>query len=268
MARDSAAMKLAALLPGLALVCGCATHPITGREQILALPAVQVAHADVGFALSTGARLIAAPPPCEQDCGSVEGQAKFAGRVETIGTQLETPARSMSPELFERIDRFQVEVNETLGVGTASSAGGRIALGSELAALQPTDTVIAFLLAREMAHVIARHAEENSGAAIVTSVLCVLLPGISAIARFVASTLASSALKGSWATQQQHEADEIAVALLARTGRSVLSVAFGLESAAKHARLPDNEWGARFVESAERVALMAASPPRYAVLAE
>lgn len=261
-------MKPAVLLTGLALVCGCSTHPLTGRDQILALPAVQIAYAEVGFAIATGARLLAAPSPCERDCDAPESPARFTGRVETIGTQLETSARSMSPELFGRIERFQIEVSESLGVGTSSSAGGRIALGAELVMLEPSDAVIAFMLAREMAHVIARHAEENSGAVIVTSALGMLLPGIGAVARFVACTLASNALKGSWATQQRQEADEISVALLARSGHPVFSVARDLESVTKHARLPDNEWGARLIESAGRVALMAAARPRYAVLAE
>ena len=261
-------MHITALLLGLALLSGCSTHPLTGRDQILALPAVQVAHADMGFALSTGAQSLAASQSCEQDCGSAEDLARFAGRVTTIGAQLEASARDMSPELFGRIDRFQIEVNDALGVGTGSSAGGRIALGSGLAGLEPTDTVLAFLIAREMAHVIARHAEENSGASMVFSALGMLLPGINVIARFVASTLGSSALKGSWATQQQREADEIAIALLERTGLSALSVARGLESGVKRARLPDDEWGARYFESTQRVALIAASPPRYAVFSD
>ena len=261
-------MKWAALVPGLILLSSCSTHPITGRDQILALPAVQAAYADVGFVLATGVLLLAAPPPCELDCGRVAAATRFAGRVGTIGTQLETSARVLSPELFGRIDRFQVEVNDSLGVATSSSAGGRIALGSELAVLEPTDTVIAFLIAREMAHVIARHAEENSGAVIVTSLLGLLLPGISAIARFVATTVASNALKGSWATQQRHEADVISVALLERSGRPVIGVALGLEGAATHARLPESEWSLGLVESAQRVALIAASAPRFALLAE
>lgn len=257
-------MKSTAFLSGLFLLCGCATHPITGRDQIYALPAVQVAYADLGFALSTSALLAAPLPPCERDCGG-ESLEHFAGRVGMIGAQLELSARGMSPELFGRIDRFQIEVNGTLGVGTASSPGGRIALGSDLAALKPTDAVIAFLLAREMAHVIARHGEENSGAAIVTSVLGMLLPGISAVARFVATTLASSALKSSWATRQQQEADEIALAILERSGRSVISVALDLESGVKRSHLPDHEWSVRLVESTQRIALIAALPAREAV---
>lgn len=261
-------MNVVALLLAAALLAGCSTHPITGRDQILALHAVQVVHADVEFALAVGAQriAIAAAPSCEQDCGSAEDMAKFARRVAAIGARLEAAAREMSPELFGRIERFQIELNDDLGIGTGSSAGGRIALGSGLAGLEPTDTVIAFLLAREMAHVIARHAEENSGASIVFSVLGLLLPGISVLARFAATTLGSSVLKSSWAMQQQREADEIAMALLARTGRSASSVALGLESGVKRAQVPDDEWGARYLESTRRVVLIAALAPRDAVL--
>ena len=77
-----------------------------------------------------------------------------------------------------------------------------------------------------------------------------------------------SALTGSWAAQQQREADEIAIALLDRTGLSVRSVALGLEGGINRARLPEGEWGARYLESAQRVAAIAASPPRYAVIGE
>lgn len=264
MVRDSSAMNITALLLGLALLAGCSTHPITGRDQILALSAVQVAYADIDFAVSAIAQHIVAAPSCAQDCGGAEDPARFAGRVKTIGAQLEASARDMSPELFGRIDRFEIEVNDSLGVGTGSSARGRIVLGSGLAGLEPTDTVIAFLIAREMAHVIARHAEENSGASLVFSALSMLLPGINVIVRLVATTLGSGVLKESWATQQRREANEIAIALLERTGLSTLSIALGLESGVKRARLPDNEWGARYLESTRRVALIAASPPRYA----
>ena len=81
-------------------------------------------------------------------------------------------------------------------------------------------------------------------------------------------TLGSGALRDSWAAQQQREADEIAIALLERTGLPALSVALGLESGVKRARLPDDEWGARYFESTRRVALIAASPQRYAVFGD
>jgi predicted Zn-dependent protease len=125
--------------------------------------------------------------------------------------------------------------------------------------------VIAFLVAREMAHVIARHAEEDSGASLVLSALGALLPGFNVVERFVATTLGGDALKGSWEAKQQLEADEIAIALLERTGVSALSIARSLQDEAKHEHLPDSEWGARYAESLRRATLIATTSPRYTV---
>ncbi len=255
-------LKVTVLLLALALLPACATHPLTGRDQIVALPALQVAYAEVGFALSAGARRIVDSPPCAPDCGSAEHRARFAARVETIGARLNAEARDLSPELFERIGTFHFEVNDALGAATGSSASGRIALGAGLAPLAPTDTEIGFLIAREMGHVIARHAEEDSGASLLFSVLGqVLLPGIHVIARLVATTVGSQALKGSWATAQQREADDIAIALLERTGLPVFSVALDLQGSGMRAGLPDGTWGANYLESARHVAQIAVTQP-------
>ena len=257
---------LRGILVVLALLSGCATNPITGREQIIALPAMQAAHADFSFAVATGVQGIGAAPACGQDCGSPESLAEFGRRVAAIGRRLEAGVRDIDPDLFERISEFQIETTDALGVGTGSSAGGRIVLGTGLAALEPSDAVIGFLVAREMAHVIARHSEENSGASIVFSVLGILLPGVNFIARFVATRLGANALAGSWEVQQQREADEIAITLLEHTGLKARSVALELELGIKRAGLPDDEWGRRYLESARHVELIAASPPRYATI--
>ena len=257
-------MKIIALITGLAVLAGCSTHPITGRDQILGLSEVQGMYADVDYALSSVAQAITAPPACELDCGSAEYVANFTGRVTAIGTQLEAPARDLSAESFNRIGKFRIEVSNSLGVGTGSSASGRIALGSGLAALEPTDSVIAFLIAREMAHVIARHSAENSGASMVFSALSMLVPGVNVIVRLIATTLGAGALKNSWAIQQQREADEIAIALLARAGLPASVIAVGLDNGLKRARLPNNEWGTHYLESMQHVAVIAGPPPRYA----
>lgn len=227
---------------------------------------MQAVRAELSFAFSASAQRSDASIACERDCVSSEGLAAFAGRVAASGAQLQRAARDMTPDLFTRIGNFQFEINDTLGVGTGSSAGGRIVLGAGLAGLEPTDTVIAFLVAREMAHVIARHAEEDAGASIVFSVLGMLLPGFSAVARLVASSLGSSVLTGSWAAQQQREADDIAIALLEQTGMPARIAALELAIGINRARLPEDEWGARYLESARRVEAIAASPPRYAVI--
>ncbi len=244
----------------LASVSGCTTNPITGREQMVAVPAAQV-HADIGFTLFSSARRIAGEEPCADECQ--EQQRHFGSQVKRLGAELETAAKGMSPDLFERIEGFQVGVDPELGIATGSSAKGRIALGKGLATLEPTDDVTAFLIAREMAHVIARHDEEDSGARIFFSALTTLLP-VTLIARVIASTLGSGALMGSWAEQQRREADEIALALLVRAGRSPSNVARSLAGGLRKDLLPEGDWTTRYLESASRVASSAADRPTLA----
>jgi Zn-dependent protease with chaperone function len=241
-------------------LAGCSTNPVTDREQIVALPVVQ-AHADIGYTLSSKAQRFSAPGACDHAC---RGQLRaFEAQVKRLGAQLEAAARNMSPELFERIPSFDIGVDQSLGTATGSSAGGRVVLGSGIAQLEPADDVTAFLLAREMGHVIARHDEEDSGARIVFSAVTALLP-VTLIARFIASALGSNALMQTWAEQQRREADEIALALLVRTGRSVASVAHSLANGLKRDRLPESDWAVRYHESAGRVALVAQAAPQLA----
>ena len=228
------------------------------------IPAAQV-HADVGFALSNSAKRTAEAEARTEACNKPcqERQERFSAQVAAIGTALEAAARKMSPELFERIESFQIGVDPDLGVATASSAGGRIALGSGLASLEPNDDVIAFLIAREMAHVIARHDEEDSGARIFFSAVTTVLP-IALVARLMASALGSGAMMGSWAGEQRREADEIALALLLRTGRTVAGVSRSLTRGLQAEHMPQDEWTTRYKESVERVAAAAEAAPKYA----
>lgn len=243
-----------------ALLGGCSTNPVTGRGQIVDLPAAK-AYADLGYVISSRALRIADAESCEPSCAVLDRQ--FAARVELLGVQLEIAARSMSPDLFERIASFDIGVSPELGTATGSSAGGRIVLGGGISRLEPADDITAFLIAREMAHVIARHDEEDSGARIFFSAISNLLP-VTLIARLFASTVGSGALMVSWAEQQRREADEIAIALLMRTGRSIAGVAANLGSGYRTERMPQSDWALRYAESAGRVALAAAASPGYA----
>lgn len=242
------------------LLAGCSTNPVTGRDQIVGLPAAQV-HADVSRAISSKAHRFSSPDACDHVCRAQEKH--FKAQVERLGEQLQTAARNMSPELFERISAFEIGVDASSGLTTGSSVGGRISLGSGIGRLEPADDVTAFLIAREMAHVIARHDEEDSGARILFSAVTALLP-VAMIARMFASAVGSNALMSTWAEQQRREADEIALALLMRTGRSAASVATSLATGIKWNLLTEDEWATRFKESAQRVAQVTRSAPEYA----
>lgn len=259
---------------GLAVLAGCALNPSTGRDQLIVLPAAQIAHADMSFDLAAAAHGLGPSSPCARTnssepvkgaavspCPSVENIAKFARQVDRIAAELETQARSLAPELFTRIRAFHVGVETDIGAGTASSAGGRIALDSNLAALDPTDDVVAFLIAREMGHVIARHGEEDSGARMAFSALTALIPVGGLIVKFAASMLGSQALKTTWAERQRREADELALALLERCHRSPGIIALNLRAGLNRERLPQGDWGAYFAQSIERVDSIALALP-------
>jgi len=266
------------------LLCACTTHPITGREQIVAMHQVQVAHADAGFAISSGARRLAAFAGCAEECVGAVLRKGEAERIEAIGSRLEIAARAYAPELFERIGSFSIEIDEDPAMRTGSSAGGRIVLGaglvreqspgtdfgvgwleaaSGLAGRSSADVRIAFLVAREMGHVIARHAEEDSGAAIVFSALGLLIPGVNVVARFVASRVGAGAVREAWAVEQAREADEIALALLSRAGVSALAVSMAIRDGREQAGESVDAWDAQYLESIRRVAQAASEPLRY-----
>jgi len=262
-------------MTGLAALSGCAVNPNTGRNQLIALPAAQIAHADMGFTLAAVATSLAASSPCapkDHDeaaagtgvsaCPVAGNLAKFSRQVERMGAELATEAKHLVPDLFTRIHAFQITVEPGIGEGTSSSAGGRIALSADLAALDPTDDVVAFLIAREMGHVIARHGEEDSGARMVFSALTAIVPIGGLVLKFATSMLGSQVLKASWAQRQRHDADEIALALLDRSGRSPGIIAFNLKVGLNRERLPRGEWGEYFAQSAQRVTAIALAWPQ------
>ncbi len=259
-------MLRSALILLAAILAGCSTNPVTGRDQIVAIPAVQ-AHASIGYALSSGAQKIASLP-CDEVCRDEVRAAAFALQAARVGEGLQQAARRMAPDLFERIEYFEIGVQASLGVASGSSARGQIALGAGLARLEPSDDVTAFLIAREMAHVIARHDEEDSGARMFSSGVTTLIPGYNLIAKLIASVLGSGAMVRSWALQQRREADEIAIALLELTGRSAGRIAQSLASGIDPGQLGEDDWAVRYRESAERVVLLSQLSPRYAELGE
>ena len=271
----------------LAALSGCAVNPSTGRSQLIAIPSAQIAHADTGFTLATAAQGLVTSARCaltkdndSADGASEETTAKTGGidllprcpstnqlerfnlQVQRLGAELAVAAQNLDPALNGRIGEFHISVVSIpgTGVGSASSAGGRIYLSSSLAATDPTDDVVAFLLAREMGHVIARHGEEDSGARIAFTAITTVIPLGGLIMRFAASILGSQALKASWADAQHSEADTLALALLERCDRPPGTIALNLRVGLNYARLPAGEWAAQLAASTDRVTAMAGKP--------
>lgn len=236
-------------------VAGCATTPTDNRARMVNIP-LAAAHANIGFNIVTAARL-------RVDCGGeahclppaeLTAAAQFELQVQRIADVLQNGARRLYPDLASDVpglaeSRFEVYVVEDAAPGSASSANGRIALNSSLGAAQPYDDWLAFIIAREMGHVIARHHEENSASSIVTSVIMnVLIPGSSLMKSAI--TMGGSRLAVlSKRDVQTQEADAIARQLLIAAGFSSQDVALSLRIAPE--MRDGSQWSRNFRQSAD-----------------
>jgi predicted Zn-dependent protease len=152
-----------------------------------------------------------------------DAATRFYLQVQRIAGALQKGAEHVYPNLAQRVprlvsSRFDVYVVDGQEPGTASSANGRIALNAALGDREPYDDWMAFVIAREMGHVIARHHEENSAAGIATSVIMnILIPGSSLLKSLVSAGGSGIAAK-SKRDVQALEADAIALNLLEAAG--------------------------------------------------
>jgi hypothetical protein len=224
--------RLALLLAATASlgIAGCATVPGENRARLIDIPLAS-AHADIAFTISTGARGSA---PCDEGVtcpGASAGEEanRFARQVQRLAGVLQKGARQLYPDLQQRapglsaggFDVYVVDGNEQ---GSASSPNGRIALNSALGAQRPYDDWVAFVIAREMGHVIARHHEDNSMASMATSTLMnILIPG-SGLLKMLLSAGGSAIAGKSQRGSQALEADAIARKLLEASGLRLRNV--------------------------------------------
>lgn len=267
-------LLLVAALLGLS---GCATAPNQERTRMLDMP-LALTHADLSFSMNTGIRQYAV---CEGNNGcrtaAERGAAqRFALQVERVAATLQAGAQRLFPDLAQRAPglaggQFDVYVVAGAEPGTASSANGRIALTAALGARKPYDDWMAFVIAREMGHVIARHHEENSASGIVTSVLMnILIPGSSLLKSLLSAGGAEIAARSKQEVQAL-EADLIALELLQEAGFRLRDIYLTL--LLDPVQLDDGAWSERFRASssnliaAVRRSEVAARNPGFAVAA-
>lgn len=182
----------------------------------------------------------------------------FDSQVQELGSHLAIAAYAMYPALRARASHFLFSVVDKREPGMASNAAGRIVVFRGIQRLQLSEDALAFLIAREMGHVIGRHHDKNTSTKIIISVLAsALFPVISFLS---ASNIAAQAsnvtsLVTSAATtatsyvgsevvlarvkpSQLKESDDIALQLLEAEGRDIRSVA----SILLQSRMGDGLW--------------------------
>lgn len=205
-----------------------------------AASSIATLHSDFKFSLVVAARISGAA-----SAGAFEEQ------VRRVSEGLAAACAGLYPEAVSRVGAFDVFIADSSEASARSSASGRIALNAGLAALDPTDDWLALVVAREMAHVVAGHHDNNSTASLITSVLMnLVLPGsglIKSALSFAGSQVAALAGR----ERQLGEADEIAIKLLEGAGYTRKALALNLALGPRAAQLGQSAWAEAFNDSSK-----------------
>ena len=159
-----------------------------------------------------------------------------------IAESLQAAARGLYADKMKTLGGFDVYIADSKDAETLSSATGKIALYGGIAQLKPADDWLAFVIAREMGHVLAGHHDQNSAASILTSVIMnLIIPG-SGLIKTALSFAGSQAAAASGGEKQTQEADEIALKLLEAAGYSSRTVTLNLARGPLDERLGTSSW--------------------------
>lgn len=260
--------KPALVLPLCLLLGGCVATSGSGRTQLVAPQPLGAVYSEAGLQRSL---LLSESRACRPDtCGAV---AAFNREVLRVGERL---VRAAAEEARERpIPRFDIRLLDTVERGTASSASGTLVVHGGTRELGLAEPALAFLLAREMGHVLARHHDEDSATSLAFSVVGALLLPVGNILRGAAAALTAgdgvaaattaasyagaSAYKATYRAEQLREADLLALGLLLRAGWSIDEVVVALAAVAP--RLREEGWSGDLLDSRARLDQIAAGPP-------
>lgn len=202
-------------------------------------------YSDIDMRLSLATK--ANEKPCVGDV-CVTNQL-FDARVKALGERLAQSAYTVYPDLKKKVPKFEFSVADKKNIGSASNASGKVVLFRGIQRLDLSEEATAFLLAREMGHVIANHHKSNAKTKLFFTVLTgVLFPAVSILSAssaaaqattattlltsaastatsFVGSEVALSRIKPTQLT----EADDVSIALLEHDGLSKVEIAQALE---------------------------------------
>jgi len=238
-------------------ISACSTVPVGNRPRIVDVPLAAV-QSDIEFSIVS---VLRANSTCTEDlvCESDAGLADslpFGLEAGQIAGALQKAALKLYPDRAWCTPKpsggcFDVYIVEGEEPGSSSSANGRIALNEGLGRWGAHDGVLAFVIAREMGHVIARHHEERSSVSIVASALLnFLIPG-SGVLKSLLSTGGARFAAESNRNVQAMEADSIAFHLLKGSGFHLRNISKSL--VATPVSVDEGGWSKDFSRSAKRL---------------
>ncbi|MDZ4099657.1 MAG: M48 family metalloprotease [Methylophilaceae bacterium] len=123
-----------------------------------------------------------------------EDNLAFDQRIQALGLALTKAAIIGLPEQEARLSRMKFSVVEKRDAGIASNNKGRIMVFRGLQDMQLSDDALAFIMAREMGHVLAGHHRTNTSTKLMISALAsVLFPAVAIVAASSTAAQASTA---------------------------------------------------------------------------
>ena len=168
-----------------------------------------------------------------RDCGDndCDSTYHFEQRVHRIGEALSQATFAKYPELSKRFENFEFIVADKYDTGAKSSGAGTIVILRGVERLGFDDPSLAFIMAREMSHVVAGHYESNMLTSIAISIVVQLVmpvfnfargaaavasssPAVSTLAGSAASMAGNSALRANLRPGQLREAEEMGMEIL------------------------------------------------------
>lgn len=267
----------------LFFMTACATSP-EGRTKLVAPPALQGFSAVYSeFDMHLELVMATDAPSCRAaECAANHA---FDQRILALGGRLAETAFGQHADLKARFPRFEFIVADKLDPGAASSAAGTVVIYRGVRRLDLDDAALAFVLAREMSHIIAGHHDENVTTSILVAVATqILFPVLNLGTLFsggaattaaattaagsamattavtsVASFAGSRALRAGERPQQVREAEAMAMQLLAAAGWDGREVSDQLQ-ALRPALPADPAWTGELRESTQRIASLMQGP--------
>ena len=272
--RPLALFRAGAILACCAVLGGCAASPHDGRARMAAPAPVSAVYSEMNMQLT----LVTMRDGTVEESGTAgDAPDAFEQRVARVGAKLAEAAFQLYPELRDRVESFEFVIADKAEPGTVSTSFGRAVILRPVSALAPTEAALAFILAREMGHVIADHHAENTAASLAVSGLAYILFPFAGLAKVVGSVFvpggaaagASSSIAAnasataaslvgtrivvfSYRPKQQKEADAIALKLLGRLAYGAAAVVAAF--APVDLKTQANDWLSALEVSVDRLA--------------
>ncbi len=257
-----------------AATSGCATNNSNPRENASGgyLSTASAVHSEFDMRMSL--LLTANGRDCgDNDCDSTY---HFEQRVQAIGERLSQATFAKYPELSKRFEKFEFVVADKYDSGAKSSGAGTIVILRGVERLGFDDASLAFIMAREMAHVVAGHYESNMLTSIAISVVVQLVmpvfnfargaaalastsPATTTLVGSAASMAGTQALRANLRPGQLREAEEMGMEILVLSGYDAKEVVDSLQTRVTEFPLED-AWVLELRGSVARIAKMTTGP--------